>query len=344
MWRSTDDEFAQQLFHMLHVTNGDSAREGLIQAGMTGPVLPWRDVLHEGPVPAGPADGLRRTRAQFLAGTGWGTFDEVLRLFEDRDRILASFREHEEVVLWFEHDLYDQLQLIQVLDFFAGETRGDVTISLICNGEFIGPASPEQLRTWFPLRVPVSPEQMQLACDAWAAFRSSDPSSVQQMAVDTSTILPYLPSALRRHLEQFPSVRGGLPRTGRQALRAFVEGAQTPWEAYAASQAKEEAIFLGDSWFALALEQLGIGPSPLLRFQDGSAISPPHGPQKSRDFWQRRMHITSTGEAVLAGEKDWPTLKPVDCWLGRFHLLGPAPEWRWDEDLACLRHMSAQRG
>ncbi|HKB20032.1 MAG TPA: heavy metal-responsive transcriptional regulator, partial [Gaiellaceae bacterium] len=38
---------------LLHVTNGESAGNTLRQTGLGGAVLPWQDVLHEGPVPAG---------------------------------------------------------------------------------------------------------------------------------------------------------------------------------------------------------------------------------------------------------------------------------------------------
>lgn len=38
---------------LLHVTNGDSAGNTLRQTSLGGAVLPWQDVLHEGPVPAG---------------------------------------------------------------------------------------------------------------------------------------------------------------------------------------------------------------------------------------------------------------------------------------------------
>ena len=38
-------------------------------ASLPGLVLPWVDVLHEGPVPALPPDKLRAVRARFLRGT-----------------------------------------------------------------------------------------------------------------------------------------------------------------------------------------------------------------------------------------------------------------------------------
>ena len=51
----------------LHVTNGDSTAAGLREGGVTGDVLPWRDVLHEGPVPPLAPAALARVRARFLA-------------------------------------------------------------------------------------------------------------------------------------------------------------------------------------------------------------------------------------------------------------------------------------
>ena len=38
---------------MLFITNGDFAAGRIAASGLTGEILPWRDVLHEGPVPAG---------------------------------------------------------------------------------------------------------------------------------------------------------------------------------------------------------------------------------------------------------------------------------------------------
>lgn len=60
---------------MLFVTNGDSAAGRILQAGLSEEVLPWRDVLHEGPVPSGLSpEGLREVRARFIAERGWAGF------------------------------------------------------------------------------------------------------------------------------------------------------------------------------------------------------------------------------------------------------------------------------
>src|SRR5438477_3634973 len=58
---------------LLHVTNGESAGNTLRQTTLGGAVLPWQDVLHEGPVPAVPRRELVRVRARFLSDCGWGS-------------------------------------------------------------------------------------------------------------------------------------------------------------------------------------------------------------------------------------------------------------------------------
>jgi hypothetical protein len=105
---------------VLFITNGDSAAGKIGASGLAGEILPWRDVLHEGPVPGGLSpEGLADVRARFLAERGWTDLAGARRDFAQRDATLASYGDHEEIVLFFEHDLYDQLQLIQVLDWFS---------------------------------------------------------------------------------------------------------------------------------------------------------------------------------------------------------------------------------
>ena len=94
----------------LHLTNGDSTVPGLLGTGLAETVLPWRDVLHEGPVPDVPDAELRRIRARFLAGAAAADIGTEAE-FERRDRALAEHRDGE-FVLWFEADLYDQLQVV----------------------------------------------------------------------------------------------------------------------------------------------------------------------------------------------------------------------------------------
>src|SRR5689334_13458410 len=88
---------------LLHVTNGESAGNTLRRTALGGAVLPWQDVLHEGPVPAVPRRELLWTRASFLADCGWGKAEDLLSSGERRDEeLLLALRDDLHVVLWFE--------------------------------------------------------------------------------------------------------------------------------------------------------------------------------------------------------------------------------------------------
>ena len=122
----------------LHVTSGDSAAGTIGEIGIGGRVLAWRDVLHEGPVPAGPTADLRAARARFLAEWSGADAEETRQELERRDAELTG--RHERYVLWFEADLYDQLQLLQVLDALAEAAVAPERIELVSAGEFPGVA------------------------------------------------------------------------------------------------------------------------------------------------------------------------------------------------------------
>ncbi|HEU4353010.1 MAG TPA: DUF1835 domain-containing protein [Burkholderiales bacterium] len=139
---------------MLHITNGDCAARVLSRV-VSGTILPWRDVLHEGPVRPGLVlEELSRERAQFIAQAGWGQRERILEDFRSRDAAFRRAGRHDEVVLWLEHDLYDQLQLIQVLDALS-DVRGP-PVSLVCEAEYLGTMAAERAAELFALRNPVT--------------------------------------------------------------------------------------------------------------------------------------------------------------------------------------------
>src|SRR5215468_11030150 len=123
----------------LHITNGDSAGGLMRQAGFEGDILTWRDVLHEGPVPAQLSlPELSALRVRFLADKGWGEREAIAAEFVARATQLQSCSRYDRIVLWFEHDLFDQLQLLQLLAWFAADDRGRAALFLLCIGSYPG--------------------------------------------------------------------------------------------------------------------------------------------------------------------------------------------------------------
>ncbi len=312
----------------LHVTNGDMTVPGLHATGLAERIMPWRDVLHEGPVPEVTDAELRRVRAEFL---GIPT-----ALFEERDRQLEEHR-HGDYVLWFEADLYDQLQIVQILGRLHELGVPAARITLICVGEHLGIAhfgglgelSADQLgRLPAAAATALTDAGLEHATRAWAALRAPDPSGLAGVVATPSDELRFVAEAFDRLSREYPSTRDGLSLSERRLLAAIADGAETGGAAFVRAAAREARPFLGDTWAFDRLTVLATAATPLL---EAAAPVGREGP----------VHLTRAGREVLAGREDHIALNGIDRWIGGVHLTGATAAWRWDEGTESI---TARRG
>jgi hypothetical protein len=267
---------------------------------------------------------------------GWETYEKAMERYRGWDESLESFPKYDEVIMWFEHDLFDQLILIHHLDFFARQNLGQTRLSLICIGEYpdvepfhgLGQLNPDQLASLLVTRQEVTSQQLELGRSAWRAFTSSDPTELEQLFHSDTSALPFLSGALQRFLEEYPSTQNGLPRTERQILSVLASGPKSPGDLFlAATYPFEERVFMGDSTFWARVKGLKSGPHPLVEWDVIESRPVPKG----------EVRITDAGRAVLEGRADWIELDGVDRWLGGVRLQRREAAWRWDQQAAKLR-------
>lgn len=296
----------------LHVTNGDMTVPRIQGTGLAERIMPWRDVLHEGPVPDVPDAELRRIRSAFL-GVG-------ADLFAERDRMLEEHR-HGSYVLWFEADLYDQLQLVQILARLHGLDVAAERITLICIGEHLGIAhfgglgelsSAQLARLPDTAAITLTAASLEYATRAWAALRAPEPSGLNEIAKRPSPELRFVAEAFDRLSREYPSTRDGLSLTERRLLAAVADGAETAGDAFVSAAAREARPFLGDTLAFDRLARMTTAATPLL--EDGAPL-----------------RVTGAGREVLAGTQDHVALNGIDRWIGGVHLTGATAAWRWDE-------------
>jgi hypothetical protein len=317
----------------LHVTNGDAT--DLAGTGIARDVIHWRDVLHDGPVPAvGPAE-LREIRAAFLSDAGLDDRREGAAMFVERDRRLEDHRDGE-YVLWFEADLYDQLQIIQILSRLAELDVPAQSVTLICIGEHAGIArfgglgelTVEQLRELPRTNAcaRLTPAALELAVRAWAAFRAPTPAGLGAVVATRSPELRFLGEAFDRLCREYPSTRDGLSLTERRILAAVADGAPDAGTAFVRSSARETRPFLGDSSAFARMDRMAGARVPLLVAEPGGRPVDGH----------TRLRLTDAGARVLAGDADDVALNGVDRWIGGVHLRGDRVRWRWDDGTESL--------
>jgi hypothetical protein len=321
---------------MLHIHNGDSTAGTAKQSDIPGEHLAWREALVCGPAPDGlTQDEFRNVRARHLAGA----YGVDLRKCEDelcaQEEALSRFPDHEEVVLWFEHDLFCMVQLIFLLNRLAQSDLGPTKLSLIFVREFpgisdfhgLGHLNEEQLSSLFPQRQTVTAAQLDLGSKAWAAYSSSNPKEIESLLDSDLSALPFLKTALTKHLRRFPSTDNGLGRIGNAGLALVARGHHKFRSLFPAFARRETEYGFGDAQLYLELKRLADASTPPLKLSgSGNRVA-----KDSVQMLLTSFEITEYGKAVLAGEADFIRSNGIDQWLGGVHLEGNEAEWRWDE-------------
>lgn len=303
------------------------------EARILGDILPWRDVLHDGPVPGGLSLAqLGPVRARFLSQIGWDDEARLLHAFKSRDDVVERYDDYESVVLWFEWDLYDQLQLLQLLDFFAGKLGTRETplrLEMVSVAGYLGNLPPDDFQGLYSQRERVNVAMLSLGQKAWRAVTSSDPRDVAALLKPDTSSLPFLSDALRRFLEELPWTSDGLSRAERQLMEGIASGASSFGDVFQYAAAREARIYCGDASAALYLIRLAGGRAPL--------VTPP-----TDGVLDAELSLTDAGRRVLGREADWIELGGSDRWLGGVHLDGANAAWRWDSATGTVQR-STQR-
>ena len=318
----------------MHVRCGTDFLRELREAGLHGDFNAHINPYLQGPVIDTP-DWLER-RAQFIAAA-MGPYQKldyatVLEGARDEERRLAAAsRDYERVVLWLEHDRYDQFVLLRCLAWFA-EHGTPPRLELVGPSDFPGAARfvglgqlpPEALRLLWERRQPISVEQLAFGRRTWAEFRAADPRALAALARDGTPLLPALSAALHRHLQELPSVENGLGLTHTLLLQALAEG--EPQRAGRlvglVMHDRDPLPGLGDLGYDQALRELAAPADALVRRSGGHA----------REAWHLdEVAITDSGRAVLEGRRDALELPFPERWVGGVRIATGQRNWRWNE-------------
>ena len=314
----------------LHVANGTCTTRLIEAAGIPGTLSLWADPLHDGPVPGGLTDAeLLDLRMRHLAGpVNRAPLDVVTDLRQWRAAI-ERHESYDELIMWFEHDLFDQLNLVQLLTWIRARLPADKAASLVCVGAFpghpgfkgLGELTPDELASLLDTRLPVSEAQYSLAELAWRAFREPTPEALDNLRKGDTAALPYLGAAVTRLLEEYPWPSDGLSRTERRPLQPAAVGVVDLSAAFPRMHDGEDAYYIADTSLAELADALSHTSPPLLAFvSQGIVVG---------ERLQRSITITDSGQAVLAGRQDRIATCGIDRWLGGVHLRGNANPWRW---------------
>ncbi|GFZ98015.1 hypothetical protein GCM10008018_50380 [Paenibacillus marchantiophytorum] len=322
---------------ILHIVNGDAFGNKLRASGIDGDILVWRESLYEGPIGMRMSDSaLLPLRAAYMNqrhGIPEALFSATAKQQEEALDALSA--ETDEVVLWFEHDLYDQLMLCYLLSRLHDRANRPFQLSVLSLGEFpgidifygLGQLSTDQIaslhRTWVPVEV----GQLRLAHQVWTAVSAAEPYLLASLMEEDLSLLPFLIKALQANYDRYPSMYNGLNAIQQLILSRLKESDRPILPLFQQISDELSGYGLGDLQFWGILEDLRLCTEPLLQISEDRRL-PQYGEALPLDFENWRVSITDLGILIHNGARDHLSINGVDDWIGGVRLLGRDQVWR----------------
>ena len=321
-------------FKTLHIRCGSDLASTLPAAGFSGDFLEYSDPYGQGPIIQD--ENFIHTRAKFLAES-YGQFMDVdlnstvKTLKTADDRLKHAAQRYERVVLWFEHDGYDQLILAKLLAFYAGSKRPEKLEMVTLNhfpgsARFIGMGQlpPEAIRLIWQQRQTINLQQLELGKKVWLALGESTPLSLYKIYQSKDVKhLPNMKGALLRHFQELPSTSNGLSLTEQITLEILNKESTTTDQLFRQLMRERDPLpWLGDVMYWFILQSMMQASQAVFKISKNDLDKPWH---------ERLLTITDTGEEVLAGIQNWLALNPTERWLGGVEICAKRSYWCWDE-------------
>lgn len=199
----------------LHITNGNVLTDYLRELDFKDDILTWQEMLCEGPtIPKIDSDEFFELRANFLRAY----YDIEVDSNDLKKELskLDNVDQYEEINLWFEYDLFCQINLIGVMNLIH-QKEIDKPIYLICSGRVEGEKnlkglaelSPAQIEQHYNNRILLTKEDKDLTVALWRTYCGKDHNILKPYIV-TKSSFKYMSNCLKAHLKRFPHQKSGL--------------------------------------------------------------------------------------------------------------------------------------
>jgi len=204
---------------LLHITNGDTTTQFLKKTTIKGDIITWREMLCEGRTTTDVgSESFWKNRFDFLKTSYKVTKQTFVNYTLKEYRNLCKQKQQEEIVLWFEHDLYCQINMIAVLNWLKKHRKGR-KISLVNCGKIKGSKklhsfadlTNKQINKHYQAKIELTQDDIEYADYIWQLYCSDSPLRLEIIyKTNTNTPFIYLADALKAHLLRFPSLKNGL--------------------------------------------------------------------------------------------------------------------------------------
>ena len=201
--------------NILHITNGSNLTTYLKELDFKGDFLSWQEMLCEGPTETKiDTPSFFNKRKDFLNKF----YDIEINESEYKSEIrkLEHLVDFSHIVLWFEYDLFCQINLIAVISLLR-QKNVELPLYLVSSGRVYGEKnlkaltelSHGQLYNHYDKKVELTSDDINFAVSAWETYCGKDHNLLKQFITKKSSF-KYLTNCLKAHLKRFPNLKSGL--------------------------------------------------------------------------------------------------------------------------------------
>ncbi|WP_066256210.1 DUF1835 domain-containing protein [Neobacillus drentensis] len=289
---------------MIHIANGDVVGSKI--RNLPGAVLVWREMYDFGPLSEDISeDNWIKRRADFFEKKLAIPSSLFIKNCEDQIRYLDETPRVTELVLWFEHDRYDQTMLMYLLNVLSKKEFKN--LSMVTINEYqgiepfygLGQLSIQQLEELYDnKKQSITDEQIKEAITGWRAYTSENPTEIEKWMASSQEKLPFLKKALQSHLSYFPSIHTGLNEVETLVVNYLDKNTCSFGDLFHFITYHRTNDGISDLYFAAMLNEMMNGAYPLLEsdyplpnYLNPTPIS--------------KLKLTSYGLAILGKQKGW---------------------------------------
>lgn len=249
----------------LHITNGDNFTERLKALHLGGDIVTWREMLCEGKTESNVgSESFWKTRFDFLHKNYKVTKSWFVEKTLKEYRSLCNHKQQDHIILWFEYDLFCQINMLAVISWLKTHRR-HAHISLVCSGDEddsdtmygLNELSDEQLLNLYENRVKLSQDDIEYADYVWQLYCSDNPIRLEHLSDFENYQFTYLSDAIKAHLQRFPTIKNGLNAVENNILTIANTNKPSSKKALLGKVIKNQGVYgFGDTQYARMLVKL----------------------------------------------------------------------------------------
>ncbi len=251
---------------ILHITNGDCTTNYLKKLSFSGSFITWREMLSEGKTSTDiGSESFWKTRFEFLKSSYKITKKQFIDYTLKEYRNLCNKKSNDEIVLWFEYDLFCQINMIAVISWLKRYRKGH-HITLVNPGiikgtkkmKGVAELTEKQLLEHYKNRIELTLDDIEYADYIWQLYCSNSPLRLKTaVTVNPDSPFKYLTNAIINHIKRFPSLKNGLNYEENLLLETIHSNKFKNKKELVSTLLKNDTIFgYGDVQFEKRIEDL----------------------------------------------------------------------------------------